>query len=192
MNSSSGKVAERPAAGASMVPRATSMVISSVGSSATAASRASVELGGDLHREQALLGAVVAEDVGETRGDHGLEAVVHQRPHGMLPRRAGAEVVARHQDVGADVLGVVEHEVSVVAPFGEEAGAEPGALDSLEPVRRNDLVGVDVGTVEGDRTTGDDDDGLHQSRSSGVANVPATAVAAATVGETRWVRPPRP
>ena len=29
-------------------------------------------------------------------------------------------------------------------------------------------------------------------RSSGVANVPATAVAAATAGETRWVRPPRP
>ena len=43
-----------------------------------------VELGGDLDREQALLGAVVAEDVGETRGDHGLEAVVHERPHGML------------------------------------------------------------------------------------------------------------
>ena len=30
------------------------------------------------------------------------------------------------------------------------------------------------------------------SRSSGLAKWPATAVAAATAGETRWVRPPRP
>ena len=100
--------------------------------------------------------------------------------------------------------GVVQHEVAVVAPLGEQAGAEAGALDPLEPVARDDLVGVDVGAVERHGGAGDDDDGFHgaalgllglrvgQARSAGVAKVPAMAVAAATAGDTRWVRPPRP
>ena len=56
---------------------------------------------------------------------------------------------------------MVEHEVAVVAPLGEQAGAEAGALDPLEPVARDDLVGVDVGAVERDGGAGDDDDGFH-------------------------------
>ena len=87
---------------------------------------------------------------------------------------------------------MIEDEVPVVAPFGEQPGTETGALDALEPVRRDDLVGVHVRAVERHGAAGDNSDGLHQSRSSGVAKVPATAVAAATAGETRWVRPPRP
>src|SRR4029077_15359271 len=63
--------------------------------------------------------------------------------------------------------------------------------DPLEPVRRDDLVGVDVRAVERDGGAGDDANGFHQ-RSSGVAKWPAMAVAAATAGDTRWVRPPRP
>ena len=82
---------------------------------------------------------------------------------------------------GAGVLGVVEDELPVVAPLGEQPGSEPGPLDALQPVRRDDLVGVDVRAIEGHGTTGDDADGLHRSRSSGVAKVPATAVAAATM-----------
>ena len=62
--------------------------------------------------------------------------------------------------VAPDELGVVEHEVAVVAPLGEQAGAEAGALDPLQPVRRDDLVGVDVGAVERHGAPGDDDDGL--------------------------------
>ena len=50
--------------------------------------------------------------------------------------------------VGARVALVVEHEVAVVAPLGEQALAEAGALDPLQPVARDDLVGVDVGAVE--------------------------------------------
>ncbi len=94
--------------------------------------------------------------------------------------------------------GLVEHEVAVVAPSAEEPGAEAGALDPLEPVARDDLVGVDVGAVEGDGGAGDDDDGFHGGvssrsvRSAGAAKWPAMAVAAATAGDTRWVRPPRP
>src|SRR5580692_2228947 len=100
--------------------------------------------------------------------------------------------MARHQDVGSGILGVIQHEVAVVAPFGKQTCPEPSALDAFEPVRRDDLVGINIGAIEWDGATGDDDDGLHRSRSSGVAKLPATAVAAATIGETRWVRPPRP
>ena len=94
--------------------------------------------------------------------------------------------------VAPDELRVVQDEVAVIAPLGEQPGTEAGALDPLEPVGGDDLVGVDVGAIERHGSAGDDGDGLHRSRSSGVANVPATAVAAATMGETRWVRPPRP
>ena len=111
-----------------------------------------------------------------------------------------------HEDVGAGEVLVVEHEVPVVAPLGEEARAEAGALDPLEPVAGDDLVGVDVGAVERHRRAGDDDDGFHGgpprwsdgrvavtvAGRRGSAKVPAMAVAAATAGETRWVRPPRP
>ena len=55
----------------------------------------------DLHGQQPLLRAVVAEDVGEARRHHGLEPVVEQRPHGVLPGRARPEVRARHEDGGA-------------------------------------------------------------------------------------------
>ena len=180
VNSSSGKVAESPAAG--RLDGAAGHVDGDLECRVGLhrGQQRMVELGSDLHREQALLGAVVAEDVGEPGGDDRFEAVVHERPHGVLTGGAGAEVVPGHQNGGAHVLGMVEDEVAVVAPFGEQPGTETGALDALEPVRGDDLVGVDVGAVERHGAPGDDGDGLHQSRSSGVAKVPATAVAAAT------------
>ena len=52
----------------------------------------------DLRREQPGLAGVAAEDVAEARGDHGPEAVVLQRPDGVLARRAGAEVGAGDED----------------------------------------------------------------------------------------------
>ena len=38
------------------------------------------------HGHQSVLGAVVAEDVAEARRNHDVEAVLLQRPHGMLAR----------------------------------------------------------------------------------------------------------
>ena len=43
---------------------------------------------------------------------------------------------------------VVEHEVAVVAPRREQALLEPGALDPLQPLGGDDLVGVDVGAPQ--------------------------------------------
>ena len=65
--------------------------------------------------------------------------------------------------------------------------AEPGTLDALQPRCRNDLVRIDVASIQWRRRAADDSDWLHRHypNSAGVANVPAIAVAAATAGETR-------
>jgi hypothetical protein len=46
------------------------------------------------------------------------------------------------------VLFLVHDEVVVIAPAGEQELPESGALDALEGVARDDLVGVDVGVTE--------------------------------------------
>src|SRR5207248_11419426 len=61
--------------------------------------------------------------------------------------------------------------------------------------RRDDLVSVHVGPAQRYGGAGVRGELLHgQSfvRSAGAARWPRTAVAAATCGETRWVRPPLP
>src|SRR5262249_38664124 len=134
---------------------------------------------------------VVAEDVRELRGDDGVEAVVLQCPDRVLTTRPNTEVLAGHEDGGTGEALVVQHEATVVAPRREQAGPEAGPLDLLQPLGGDDLVGVDVRPPERDGRAGDDPDRLHR-RSSGVAKWPATAVAAATAGDTRCVRPPLP
>ena len=83
-----------------------------------------------------------------------LEAVVLQRPHGVLARRAGAEVGAGDEHRARGVLRPVEHEVGVVAPGGEQPVLEAGAGHPLEVDRRDDLVGVDVAAAQRDADAG--------------------------------------
>ena len=68
-------------------------------------------LGRQDHGQQAVLEAVVVEDVGEAGGDHAADAEVQQRPGRVLAARAAAEVVAGDQHAGALVGRLVEHEV---------------------------------------------------------------------------------
>ena len=154
-----------------------------------------------LGRDEAGLAGVAAEDVGEAAGDHDLEAVVHQRPHGVLARRPGAEVGAGDEHGGAVVLRPVDDELRVLAPGREQPVLEAGAGDPLEVDRRDDLVGVDVAAPQRQAGAGVPGELLHDvspsgqasgGRSEGEASVPVTAVAAATSGETRCVRPPLP
>src|SRR3954468_18780790 len=145
-----------------------------------------------LHREQPDLQRVLAEDVAERRRDHHVEAVVLQRPRRVLARRAAAEVASREQD-GAALL--VQLEVRVLHPVEEEELAEPRALDPLQELLWDDLIGVDVRAVEHDGRRGARAEGLHayaSTRSRASAKWPRIAVAAATSGETRCVRPPAP
>src|SRR5450631_3019608 len=160
---------------------------------------------GQGHREQPAAQRIAVEDVRERRGDDRAKALVLQCPHGVLARRAAAEVAPRHQNRAAAVRLHVEHEVGtfgaavVVAGVEEEEGPVAGALDALEELLGDDLVGVDVGSVKrhdppvltAKRRHGTACPTRARKRRTSVMR-PSMAAAAAMGGETRWVRPPRP
>ena len=110
----------------------------------------------------------------------------------MFARRSDPEPRTGDEDPGTDVALLIQNEVRVVAPLAEEASAKARPLHTLQPVRGDDLIGVDVRSLQRDGAALDDANRFHASNSSGEAKRPMTAVAAATAGETRWVRPPRP
>ena len=145
-----------PADGTSMLSRSTSTVISVAGSVSMAVQIDSTVASGTMTGDEPVLRAVVAEDVAEARCDHGIEATLLDRPHGVLARRADAEARPGHQDRCADVPLVVEHEVAIVAPRREQTLLEAGALDPLQPLGGDDLVGVDVAAPQRHPATRDD------------------------------------
>ena len=134
---------------------------------------------------------IIAEDIGEARRHDRLEAVILQRPDGVLARGAAAEVGSGHEDFGLVCAWLIQDEGRVVPPRAEEAVGEPGPADQLEPGGGDDLVGVHVAAIQGDRAAGYLLNACHH-RSPGVLKCPATAVAAATAGDTGCVRPPGP
>ncbi len=91
------------------------------------------------HRDgqEAVLEAVLVEDVGERGGDHAADAAVEERPRRMLARGATAEIVAGDEDRRADIGRLVQREGGVGRPvgktrdLGEQSCAEAGALDRL-------------------------------------------------------------
>src|SRR5207253_9007411 len=131
-------------------------------------------------------------------------------PDGVLAGRPAAEIGSGDEYAGAVRLRLVQLEIGVwsavgpVAPVVEQGGTEAGALEPLEELLRNDLVGVDVGPRQRRGLADVPDERLHQDASSSEpgrsASVqprtstsrPATAAAAAIAGLIRWVRPPRP
>ncbi|MNE39609.1 hypothetical protein D3C80_1335710 [compost metagenome] len=162
-------------------------------------------------RQQAVLEAVVEENVGVARRDDTAETVLFEGPWRMLTARTATEVLAGQQHAGALVTVVVQDEVRVlralavvlirltdiqVTPLIEQVGAKAGALDRLEELLGNDLVGVDVGAIQRRNQAGVLGKGFHaalpwiNSRTS--TKRPVTAAAAAMAGLTRWVRPPAP
>ena len=147
-SSSSWKGSEIPNAGTSTTRRSTSTTTSSDGSAATASRILPARLVGHGGRDESRTRGVVAEDVAEARADDGAEAVVHQGPDGVLAGGPRAEVRTRNEDRGAGVVGVVQHETRVVPPLSEQPRTESRALDPLQPLARDDLVGVDVRAVE--------------------------------------------
>ncbi len=144
-----------------------------------------------LHRQQADLRAVGVEDVREAGRHDRLVAVVLQRPGRVLARAARPEVAAGRQDRGAVELDPVQREAGLAEPVPEQELAEAGALDPLQELLGDDLVGVDVGAVERRHLPGYHRHRLHTSSRTSVSR-PVTAAAAAIAGESRCVRPPRP
>ena len=106
------------------------------------------------NRQHAVLEAVVKEDVGEARGDEAAEPVVEQGPGRVLARGPTPKVVTRQQDRCALITGLVEKEVWVgrtiaaITPVREQPLAQARALDRLQVLLGNDLVGIHVHPVE--------------------------------------------
>lgn len=81
----------------------------------------------------------------------------------MLARGTAAEVFACQQHAGALISREIEHEFRIqraravvatgfadiqIAPLVEQIRPEAGALDRLEKLLGNDLVGIDVGAIQ--------------------------------------------
>src|ERR1700704_6429361 len=90
------------------------------------------------------------------------------------------------------MLGPVQHKIVGRPPVIEKEGPVPGALQALQELLWNDLVGVDVRAVERQHPAGDLGDGLHQRSSRTSIKCPVIAAAAAIGGLMRCVRPPAP
>src|SRR5579862_7618030 len=109
--------------------------------------------------EKSVLSAVVREDVRERRSDDGAEAIIGQRPDGMLARGPAAEILASDQNAGALVPRIVESErlvrcaVGRAPPVVEKELSKSCALDALQKLLRNDLIGIDVDTIQSDRAS---------------------------------------
>src|SRR3546814_2555054 len=69
-----------------------------------------------LDQQQAVLEAVVVEDVREGFADHAADAEIVQRPGGVLARRAAAEILGGDQDFGLAVWLAVQHELRLLRP----------------------------------------------------------------------------
>src|SRR5216684_1662928 len=134
-------------------------------------------------RQDAVLEAVVVEDVGEARRDDAADAEIQERPGRVLARAAAAEILAGDQDLRLPVGRLVEDEIRVLRPviavaqLVEEGLAQAGALDRLQMLLGGELV---------------HGGSLPHFRSRTSARRPVMAAAAAIAGLIRWVRPPLP
>src|SRR5690606_270707 len=139
-----------------------------------------------------VLDRIAREDVGIARRDHDADAEIAERPCRVLAARAAAEIVARDEDRCAPVFGPVEEIVGVGAKALEGAASHALAGRRLQPVRRNDDVGVDILESERNRAALDLFQRGHAINSLTSVSLPVTAAAAAIAGLTRWVRAPGP
>jgi len=96
---------------------------------------------------------------------------VGESPRRVLAGAAAAEVFSGDEDLRSLMMVLVEDEGLVglarvgsvldAAPVVEEEVAVAGALDALEELLGDDLIRIDVGTVERDSVAGEDVDGMH-------------------------------
>jgi len=188
----------------------TSTTSSNVGSSVTARMIRSTTSPGSVHRDEADLQAVVSEDVGEAGRDHGRRS---RSPAGPTARaRATSPCRSWVRPPGSRPPGSApgEHEGRVLAPFGEEPLPKP-----VRSTRLSQSLGMIWSVSTSERSSGT---ALPRSRvpascsSSSVVRgagcgpprrgarsqvgrcrqAAPDAVAAATIGDTRCVRPPCP
>src|SRR3546814_13806418 len=110
----------------------------------------------------------------------------------MFAARPAAEIVARDQDRGAHISGIVEHIARLLSDRLERVNAEPLAPDRLEVPRGDDDVGVDIVAAERISAPLDPPYRPHATSSLPSASRPGTAAAPALAGAAHWVPPPGP
>ncbi len=105
---------------------------------------------GKANRQHAVFEAVVIENIGEAGGDNHAEAVIAQCPRGMLAAGPAAEITAGQKDACASVFGPVEFEFRIVgsvvakSPIEKQKLPKASALDALEELLGDDLIGIDI------------------------------------------------
>src|SRR5260370_2895491 len=91
---------------------------------------------------------------GKKRRNQGGEAVAPNSPQGMFAGGAATKIYSSQQDAGSGILGGVQGKSlagcppGIVAPIIEDHVAVTRALDAFEKLFGNNLVGIDVVTVE--------------------------------------------
>src|SRR5207245_1911470 len=159
------------------------------------------DVGRQDHRQQAVLEAVLMEDVAEARRDHRAHAVGRQRPHRGLARGAAAEVLGGDDDPGSAVRRLVQDEVGPLGAVATEAHVvkqEARVLGNApvlaEEARRDHAIGVDVREIDRHADGGDARKRFHvyAPRVRTSVSRPVTAAAAAIAGDMRCVRAPLP
>lgn len=119
------------------------------------ASEQVIDLGfGQLNWKYSVLKAVAEENVRKRRGKDSSQAVILQCPNRVFATRSAAEVTASDQDRGPFGGRLIQVEFWIVgtvvfeSPVEEEVLAKARSLDAFEELFWNDLVGIDVSTIE--------------------------------------------
>src|SRR6266571_1220777 len=128
---------------------------------------------GDADRQNAVLEAVVVEDIAKRGRDHATDAEIQQRPRRVFAARTTAEIIARDQNFGVAVGRLVEDEIRIlaavilVALFREQPLAKAGALDGFEILLGDDHVGIDIDDLQRRRDALQRGELVHRSHFSG-------------------------
>src|SRR5437773_9516753 len=72
-------------------------------------------------RQDAVLEAIIVEDVGKARRDDATYAEIEERPRRVLAARPAAEIVGADQHLGVAIGRLVEDEIGVLRPVGAKA-----------------------------------------------------------------------
>src|SRR6185503_5593234 len=121
----------------------------------------------------------------------------------MFARRTATEILTGYQDRGTAITRfvqdkrIVSFSARLETPIVKQELPETGAFNSFEELFGNDLIGIDVCPVERNNRAGMCAKRFHEVRylnSHSLTSVkcPMMAAAAAIIGLTRCVRPPRP
>src|SRR5262249_19742030 len=143
------------------------------------------------------LDAVAEEDLRVAFPDYRGDAPALERLRRVLARAAAAEVAIDHQDLRALILRLVERMRGIAAIVGKDVAFETLERDGFQVALRNDSIGVDVMSTQGNGPSRRvlDSAGAHAvtsmpamcSRTSTTS--PAMAAAATMAGDTSSVRP---